>query len=212
MRSRHALAVLLLTAILIPASVSAAGVRWGPRAGVNASAFSGEFGDVVRPETRFFPNVGLAMQVDLARNVSFRTEAAYSVKGGGSSSQMTDPSGNPTSTTKDTWRFDYLEVPVMFRTRMPLGTRASPYLEVGPAVAVALAGRFTSTGFPDIDLRDEMEAVDMSLGGGFGIELGTGRTQASLEVRYSRGLSDLMKGSGLSIINQAWTFSTCLLY
>lgn len=212
MHSRNVLAATLLAAILVPTCVSAAGVRWGPRAGVNASAFSGEFGDLVRPEVRYFPNVGLALQVELARYVSFRTEAAYSVKGGGSKSVWTDQSGNPLRISKDTWRFDYLEVPVLFRTRMPLGTRAAPYLEVGPSLAFALAGKFTSTGFPDVDLRDQMQPLDMSLGGGFGIELPAGRTQASLEVRYSRGFSDLMRGSGLSIINQAWTFSTCLLY
>ena len=211
MHARPVLVMTLLT-ILVPASASAAGVHWGPRGGVNASAFAGDLGDLVRPDLRYFPNVGLALQVDLARNVSFRTEATYSVKGGGSSSEGTDPGGNPTGTTKDTWRFAYIEFPLLVRTRMPLGTLASPYLEVGPSVAVALDGKFQSTGFPDLDLSDRMETVDMSFGGGFGIEIPAGPLRASLELRYMRGFSDLTKGNGLSMINQAWTFATCLLY
>jgi hypothetical protein len=212
MHARPVLVVTLLVALLVPATASAAGVRWGPRAGVNASAFSGEFGDLVRPDVRFFPNVGLALQVDLAPNLAIRTEAAYSVKGGGSSSERTDAYGNPMGESKDTWRFDYVEVPLLIRTRVPLGTRAAPYLEIGPSLAVALGGRFMTEGFPDLDLRDLMQDVDMGYGGGFGIEFPAGRTRASLEVRYVRGFSDLMRGNGPTIINQAWTFATCVLY
>lgn len=212
MHARPVLVVTLLTALLIPVAASGAGVRWGPRGGINASAFSGEFADLVRPDVRYFPNVGLALQVDLATNVAIRTEAAYSVKGGGSSSTRTDIYGNPLGESKDTWRFEYVEVPLLIRTRVPLGTRAAPYLEVGPSLAIALGGKFTTAGFPDLDLRDRMNSLDMGYGGGFGIEFPAGRTRASFEVRYSRGFSDLMKGSGLTIINQAWTFATCLLY
>ncbi len=211
MRVRSVLVTALL-AVLVPAGATAAGVHWGLRGGVNASAFTGEFGDAVRPHNRYFPNAGLALQVDLARNVSFRTEAAYSVKGGGVSASSIDViNGAP---AKKTWQFDYIEVPVMIRTRMPVGegAGAAPYLEVGPFVAVALGGKFTSGQFPDFDLRDDMKDVDTGLGGGFGVEVPAGRTRASLEVRYSRGFSDLMKGDGLSIINQAWTLAACWLY
>src|SRR6185295_1218606 len=130
MHARPVLVVTLIAALSVPASVSAR-MHWGPRAGVNASAFSGDLGDLVRPDVRYFPNLGLALQVDMARNVSFRTEVAYSAKGGGSQSQGTDINGNPTTVSKDTWRFDYIEFPLLVRTRMPLGSRAAPYLEVG---------------------------------------------------------------------------------
>lgn len=211
--ARPVLVVTLLVAIAVPVGASAR-VHWGPRAGVNASAFSGDLGDLVRPDVRYFPNLGVALQVDMARNVSFRTEVAYSVKGGGSESQGTDPSGNPTTVSKDTWRFDYIEFPLLVRTRMPLGTRAAPYLEVGPSVAFALRGEFHSegSGLPKLDLRDGMQDVDVGFGGGFGIELPAGPVQAALEVRYTRGLDDLMKGAGLSIINQTWTFAATFMY
>ena len=194
--------------------MSAAPIHWGPRAGVNASAFSGELADLVRPDVRYFPNLGLALQMDMARNVSFRTEVAYSVKGGGTESQGTDPSGNPTYTSKETWRFDYLEVPLLLRTRLPVGGRAAPYLEVGPSIAIALRGEFHSegSGLPKLDLRDRMQNVDVGFGGGFGIELPAGPAHAALEVRYTRGLDDLMKGTGLSIINQAWTVAAAFMY
>lgn len=207
--------VMVAGLVLLGASaVAAAPVRWGPRVGVNASAYSGEFADVVTPELRYFPNLGLVVQVDLARNLSFRGEAAYSVKGGGAASQGTDPSGNPTSIERDTWRFDYLEFPLLVRTRFPIPTGVTPYLEVGPSVGIALRGRFESKNpvFPSVDFRDDMKAVDLGFGGGLGVEIPAGTSRVGIEARYTRGFSDLFDlANNASMINQAWTFAVSWL-
>lgn len=195
--------------------VGAAPLHWGPRAGVNASAFTGGITDLFQPDYRFFPNLGIALQVDLARGLAFRTEVAYSVKGGGAESEITDPGGNVIGTTKDTWQFDYIEVPLLLRARMPLAAGPTPYLEVGPSVAFALRGEFRSegSGFPEVDLRDEMNDVDVGFGGGFGLELPAGPARAALEFRYTRGFSSLLKDSGgFSVINQAWTLAASWMY
>lgn len=215
MRTRPAIAVVLLGTFLGAASASAAPVHWGPRAGVNISAFTGEFGDLIRPDSRTFPNLGLVYQVDLARNLSFRGEVAYSAKGGGSSSEMTDNAGNPIGTTEEIWRFDYLEIPLLLRTRVPIRTGAVPYLEVGPSFGVTLGGHFESrgSGLPDLDLKGDMKAMDLGLGGGFGIEIPAGPSSISVEARYTRGFSDLWKlDNNLTTVNQAWTFAMSWLH
>jgi outer membrane protein with beta-barrel domain len=205
--------VTTLLAAALGATTAIASPTWGPRIGVNASAFAGEFGDAVKPDFRYFPNLGLALQIDLARNVAFRGEVSYSVKGGGAESITVDTGGNTTGSTKDTWRFDYVEVPLLLRTRLPVVTAVKPYLELGPAFGVALSGEFRSegAGIPNTDLRDSMNALDVSLGGGFGLELPAGATKASLEVRYMRGLADVFKDTGLTLNNQAWTLAVTWL-
>jgi hypothetical protein len=213
MHTRTFVLATLLAAALGATAAIASPITWGPRVGLNASAFTGEFGDAVKPDVRWFPNLGLALQVDLARNVAFRGEVSYSVKGGGAESIAVDTGGNPTGSSKDTWRFDYVEVPLLVRTRLPVGAPVKPYLELGPSFGVALRGEFKSegVGVPTADLRDSMNDLDVSLGGGFGLELPAGSTRASLEMRYMRGLADVFKDTGLTLNNQAWTFAVTWL-
>ena len=215
MHSRPVLAMTLLAVALGATSAAAAPVHWGPRLGVNASAFTGGITDLFQPDYRFFPNLGLAVHVDLAPNLAFRTEAAYSVKGGGAESEITDTEGNVIGTVKDTWRLEYVEVPLLVRARMPLAAGPSPYLEVGPSIAFAIGGQFESegSGFPTQALRGEMEDVDFGFGGGFGLELPAGPARAALEIRYTRGFSSARKDSGgYSWINQAWTLAASWMF
>jgi hypothetical protein len=213
--SRPVLAMTMLAIVLGATSASAAPLHWGPRLGVNASAFTGRAGDFIQPDLRWFPNLGLALQIDLDRHLAFRAEAAYSVKGGGTESEWTDASGNPIGTFKDTWRFEYIEVPLLVRARMPVSGGAKPYLEVGPTVAFTIGGEFESeaTGVPPSNFRDELKDVDAGFSGGLGIELPAGRGSAALEARYTRGFSGVLRNSGaLSMINQAWTLAASWLY
>jgi hypothetical protein len=182
----------------------------GLTGGVNVSAFTGELGDLIRPDAKMFPNFGLVYQADIAPNLSFRGEATYSVKGGAGRTQGTDNAGNPTYVSEDTWRFEYLEVPLLVRTRFPVRSGAVPYLEVGPAIAVTLGGRFESkgSGLPDQDLRHDMKAVDVGFGGGLGVEIPAGLAHLHVAARYLRGLSDLWNlDDNLTMVNQTWTFA-----
>lgn len=214
MKARTVIATALLAATLGATTAAAASaLHWGPRVGLNASAFTGEFGELIETDLRWFPNLGVALQVDLAQNVAFRGEVAYAVKGGGGESEGVDAGGNVISRTKDTWRFSYVEIPLMVRTRMPLGVRATPWLELGPAFSFAVAGEFDSdgSGLPASDLKGDMNTFDMGFGGGFGIEMPAGAGRASLEVRYLRGFSEVFKGDALTVNNQAWTFAVAWL-
>jgi hypothetical protein len=205
----------LLAIALSAANAAAAPIHWGPRLGVNASAFTGSAADIIQPDLRWFPNVGLALQVDLAPHLAFRAEAAYSVKGGGTESEWTDASGNPIGIFKDTWRFEYVEVPLLLRARMPVSAGAKPYLEVGPTVAFTIGAEFESeaSGIQPSGLRDDLNDVDAGFSGGFGIELPAGRGSAALEARYTRGFSSVFRNAGaLTMINQAWTLAASWLY
>jgi len=204
---RHVLVASLLLAAA-PAAAEFPG-RCGLRAGVNLSAFTGEFGDLVGPDNRVAANVAFVYEYDFISWLALHTGVGYSGKGGVGHSEGTDPVGNPTGTSDDTWSFNYVEVPLLLRGRMPvLGTK-HVFAELGPMLDFRLSGKFESTlSGPEESLTDQMNVFDLGVGAGVGIEFPAGPGRLGLETRYTRGLDDLYDVSGtLSTINQAWTFA-----
>jgi outer membrane protein with beta-barrel domain len=125
-------------------------------------------------------------------------------------SEGTDPIGNPTGTSQDTWSFEYLEVPLLMRGRMAAFGTSHAFAEVGPMLDFRLSGKFETdaAGVDDVSLTSRMNAFDLGIGAGAGLEFPAGIGRLGLEARYTRGLDDLFDVSGtLSTINQAWTFA-----
>ena len=200
---------LLLALAAAPASAEFPG-RYGVRAGVNLSAFTGEFGDLIDPEQRVAANAALVYEYDFAPRLALHTGIGYSGKGGVSHSEGTDPLGNPTGTSKDTWSFEYLEVPLLLRGRIPAFGTSQAFAEAGPMLDFRLSGKFTTDapGVPDQSLTSIMDAFDLGFGAGVGLEFPAGPGRLGLEARYTRGFDDLFDTSStLSTINQAWTFA-----
>src|SRR5262249_24874905 len=121
------LGVLLLSLVAVPALAMPG--RFGVRAGANLSAYTGDFAEIVKPDNRVAPNVGLTYEVPMSPNVAFHGELGYSGKGGVlETSEGTDPFGNPTGTFKLTWSFDYLEIPLLVRGRFGSMGSVTPFL------------------------------------------------------------------------------------
>ena len=181
----------------------------GVRAGVNLSAFGGDFGDAVEPDHRVAPNASLVYELPLSPQLAFHGELGYSGKGGSTENQSTDVFGNPT-TIKTEWRFDYIEVPLMLRGRFGSLGKATPFFELGPSLGFALSGKFEDD--PDIigeiDLKDDMKGLDLGWAAGAGVEFPAGPGRLGVEARFTRGFSDLFDiDDNLGAINQAWTFA-----
>jgi hypothetical protein len=199
----------LLAMSAVPASAEFPG-RYGVRAGVNLSAFAGSFGDLVEPDQRVAANVAFVYEHDFVSWLALHTGLGYSAKGGVSHSEGTDPFGNPTGTSKDTWSFNYLEVPLLLRGRLQAFGTSHVFAELGPMLDFRLNGKFTSEngGGRELSLTDEMNVFDLGVGAGVGIEFPAGPGRLGVETRYTRGLDDLYDVSGtLTTINQAWTFA-----
>jgi hypothetical protein len=198
--------VLLLASIAAPALAEKSD-HFGVRAGVNLSAFAGEFGDLVKPDQRVAPNVALVYEHAFAPELAFHGEVGYSGKGGTLKSEGADPFGNP-STIRVDWKFEYLEVPLLLRCRWP--GKVTPFFEIGPSVGVALAGKITSDPalFGDLDVQPDMKPIDLGWAAGAGVAFAAGPGRIGLEARYTRGFSDLYDISdNFASINQAWTFA-----
>lgn len=215
-RVKAAGALLALSLLSLTTAPAAAGgpIRFGVRAGLNASAFTGEFGESVKPDLRLGPNVGLACEYGFTPALAFRGEVAYSSKGGRKASEGTDQSGNIVREPDTVWNFDYIEVPLLVRGRVPTGGSIAPFFELGPTVSFALRGLVEpgTPGVADVTVTGDMKTVDLGFGAGLGVEFGTGVGRLGLEARYLRGFSDLFDYTdNASIINQAWTLAVSWL-
>lgn len=207
--SRSIAAALPLLVAAAPALAEFPG-RCGVRAGVNLSAFTGERGDLIGTENRVAANVAFVYEYDFISWLALHTGIGYSGKGGVSRSEGTDQAGNPTGTITETWSFEYLEVPLLMRGRMAAFGTSRVFAELGPTLGFRLSGKhdFGVAGVPDESLTDRMNAFDLGLGAGAGLEFPAGPGKLGLEARYTRGLDDLYDVSEtLSTINQAWTFA-----
>ena len=204
--TRFAVAALLLSCLAAPALAK---YRFGARAGANLSAFGGEFGDVVQPDPRVAPNVAFVYEYEFVPKLSFRLEAGYSGKGGTKKSESTDPFGSVTTFT-DTWRFEYFEVPMLFRGRLVSLAGVAPFLEMGLSVGCTLSGKLEE--YPRFlrvtDVGRSMQPVDYGWAAGTGVELAAGTGRIGIEVRFTRGFGDLFDlENNAPAINQAWTLS-----
>ena len=202
-------ASLLLALAAAPAAAEFPG-RYGVRAGINLSAFTGEFGDLVGPDQRVAANVAFVYEYDFISWLALHTGVGYSGKGGVGHSEGTDPIGNPTGTSDDTWSFNYLEVPLLLRGRMPAFGTTHVFAELGPMLDFRLSGNFETSPpvIPEFSLTSRMNVFDLGFGAGVGLEFRAGPGRLGLETRYTRGFDDLYDVSGtLSTINQAWTFA-----
>jgi hypothetical protein len=207
--SRSIAAAALLIVAAAPALAEFPG-RYGLRAGVNLSAFTGEFGDLIGPDNRVAANVAFVYEYDFAPSLALHTGIGYSGKGGVGKGEGTDIFGNPTGMVDFTWSFEYLEVPLLLRGRMHAFGTSLVFAELGPMLDFRLSGKLATdvAGVPDASLTSYMNAFDLGFGAGAGLEFPAGPGRFGLEARYTRGLDDLFDVSGtLSTINQAWTFA-----
>ena len=204
--ARLAVAALLLSCLAAPALAK---YRFGARGGANLSAFGGEFADIVQPDPRVAPSVAFVYEHEFVPKLSFRLEAGYSGKGGTKKSDGTDPLGNVTTFT-DTWRFEYFEVPMLFRGRLVPVAGATPFVEMGVSVGCTLSGKLEE--YPRFlrvtDLGHSMQPVDYGWAAGTGVEFAAGPGRIGIEARFTRGFGDLFDlENNAPAINQAWTLS-----
>ena len=206
--SLSAAAAILAACLAAPAVAKVPG-QFGVRAGVNLSAFGGEFGDAVEPDNRVAPNVALVYEYPLSPQLAFRGEVGWSGKGGKTKVESTDQSGNVT-TIESEWRFDYIEVPLLLRGRFGSLGKATPFFELGPSIGITVSGKFEDDPhvLGEVDLKDDMNAFDVGWGAGAGVEFPAGPGRIGVEARFTRGFADLFNLSGnAEAINQAWTFA-----
>jgi hypothetical protein len=87
----------------------------------------------------------------------------------------------------------YIDVPVLAKIGFLHGSAAQPSLFLGPSLAVNLSANSKLEGQGadiDVDVKDQVRALDVGLVVGGGVEIPVGKRTYGVELRYSKGLSN----------------------
>lgn len=189
---------LTLITVLFSAAAVMAQSQFGVKAGFNVATVTEnlEAGAVDEPWRPGF-NLGLASQFRLGEAFSIAPELVYTQRG-----FLQEFSGGVTREA----RFDYLNLPVMFRAQF--GDILKGYVNLGPTVGYWLGGRQKAGINPVLEITQEYDesikfenldddwaydASRLELGGaiGGGIMLDTEGGSFLIDLRYSQGFTNI---------------------
>ena len=178
----------LLVAILaVAATPTFAQVTGTAKVGVNFSkAVFDEDGQEFKTDLKPGFVVGAGVDVPIVEMFSFTPEVLYSMKGGKNGDL------NEGLDVDVKLKIDQVQIPLLFKAKFaPMGTAARPFVSFGPAIGFTTSAKIEAEGFPDEDIKDDVETVDFSGIVGVGVEFGRG----IIEYRYDHGFRDLDKES-----------------
>lgn len=186
--------VLGLATAVAPTAIAAGGLlSYGVKAGLAAATLNGDL-----PTDPFFGHEkrlgfggGAAFTFGLGGVFALQPEILYVTKGTSLGDVIiTDWNGNPVGTAKVIQSCDYVEVPVLVRYSAPTGGGFAPFFLAGPVVGILASQKIHQTGMDGgLFLLDVARSTDVGVALGVGAEIGHGRVRASVESRYTLGLT-----------------------
>lgn len=162
------LAVGAFVALLVVPQTAAGGVKFGIKGGANIANVNGEFADALSDwkSTIGFCG-GIFLELNFGRVLTIQPEVLYTMKGA--------------DTGDGKLKFDYLEIPVLLKLRIPTGN-VHPFIFAGPAFGFNLKALIEGYKI------DNMPSSDYSAVVGGGVQLGR---SVHIDVRYTMGLQKL---------------------
>jgi hypothetical protein len=175
------LAIGAVAAMLILPRMATADVKFGIKGGANVANVNGNFADNVSNwKSRVGFCAGIFLELNLGRILTIQPEVLYTMKG----ANATLEDGDLTGTGK--LRFDYVEIPVLLKIRIPTGP-VHPFVFAGPAIGFDLKATFEDITGSSSDVEG-VNKVDYSAVFGGGLQLGGA---IHIDVRYTLGLQKL---------------------
>jgi hypothetical protein len=158
----------VFAAMLVFPQTAAADVRFGVKGGASIANVNGDFADGLSDwkSTVGFCG-GIFLELNFGRVLTIQPEILYTMKGA--------------DTGDGKLKFDYLEIPVLLKLRIPMGS-VHPFIFAGPAFGFNLKALIEG-----IKIED-MPSSDYSAVFGGGLQLGR---SIHLDVRYTMGLQKL---------------------
>lgn len=141
---------------------------------------------------------GFWLGLPLSYYLTIQPEVIFSMKGD------SETAAGYTAST----HLSYFDLPVLAKVGFLHDARIQPSLFVGPSLGLNLAAHSSLEGEDgeiDMDVKDQVGTVDLGLVIGGGLDFGKGGRTFGVDVRYSRGLSDVESGSNGSAHNEAIT-------
>ena len=163
--------VLLLFVFASSLIVSQAQVKFGGKAGLNLSTFSGDDADGAKSKIGF--NIGALVEIPVASSFAVKPEVVFSTQG------AKDEEGGDTKLN-----MNYLNVPVLGKYTSTSGF----FAETGPQIGFLMSAKAKSDEV-DIDVKDGFKSTDFSWAFGIGYEML--ESGFGVNLRYNLGLSNL---------------------
>ncbi|MGQ0721364.1 MAG: porin family protein [Candidatus Eiseniibacteriota bacterium] len=164
-------------------SRSSRAYHFGLRGGMNISNMSVDPQDLEDDGSLKSFAAGAWWGLPLTRRLTLQAEALYSVKGDAESAD-----GYTAST-----HMTYIDVPVVAKIGFLHGAPFRPSLFLGPELSVNLSASSKLEGEGntiDVDVKDQVNPVDVGLVVGGGVDFPLGGRSYGVELRYSKGLSN----------------------
>jgi len=182
--------ILSVAAVFAFGFASAQEVKFGAKAGVNYSNFSG---DVEGADAKIGFQVGGFAEIGLSEKFFLQPELMYTSLGA-----KTDFMGVEVTQTAD-----YIVLPVMAKYYV-----ADAFsLEAGPQIGFLMSSKLKAEG-ESVDVKDQLNSTD------FGFNIGAGydfTEKISAGLRYTLGISNIAKDSGDESVQNA-NFALALSY
>lgn len=174
--------ILILSIVSLSALTMKAQVKFGIKAGVNLSKFTGSDAkmDGTSPKFKTGFTGGALVKIPVNEMLSVQPELLYSMEG----------SRYEEDGAKFTYKTDYINIPVMVQYNNPSGF----YAETGPQVGfLASAKARIKTGSIDAseDAKDNFKGINFAWGLGAGYKLHNG---FGIGARYNFGLANIADG------------------
>lgn len=155
---------------------------FGIRGGVNFASILNENIGGVKGRTSF--NVALVTEIETSPSTAFQAEIMYSGQGFKYEGGIIEGGIIP----KDTYRLDYLNIPLVFKYYIQEGFS----FEVGPQVGFLLSAKTSET---DINVSRAFTDASFDILFGFGYKFDNG---FNVNARYNLGMTDIWKGPSYS--------------
>ena len=165
--------VLLFFVFATSLIVSQAQVKFGGKAGLNLSTFSGDDADDIKSKIGF--NIGAFAEIPVATSFAVKPELVFSTQGAKSDD-------NTAGDIK--LAFNYLNIPLLGK----YNTSSGFFAETGPQIGFLLSAKAKSDDV-DVDVKDQFKGTDFAWAFGIGYEMA--ESGFGVNLRYNLGLSNL---------------------
>ena len=157
--------------------------KLGVRAGLNLAnlSFDPELPSTVDKSSRVGFKFGAMAELGFIPMFALQIEPMYVSRG----AKFTQ------GPAEETWKFSYLEIPILLKLKIPTPGPITPYAFAGPNIGILLSANDETNG-QETDIKDQVNSTDFALDFGAGVSFNIAPLlDLLIDARYSLGLSEI---------------------
>ncbi|MBN1756251.1 PorT family protein [bacterium] len=179
--------ILVLAAIMVFCSMAFGfSIQPGINLGLNMGnlAYSEDLPDNVEKSSRMGITGGGVLEIGMNETVSLEGGVYYTMKGAKSKSEFMGV------TAEGTTALDYLTIPIRIKAKFG-PEKLRTFIALGPEIGLLMSAKYKND--EDIDIKDDLESMDLGLYFGAGLEIPMGEKFIVFNAGYTLGFMDINK-------------------